>query len=160
MQTVTAQLAGFQWGEFLSVVGHLAAAFVLALPIALERERATRSMGLRTFPLVALASCGYILLATHVGEDNAEAHSRVIQGLMTGIGFVGGGAIIKGDRGVQGTASAASIWTMGALGAAVAYDAFELAIPLSLVNFLILHLLTPLERRWGKSGDDIAREDG
>lgn len=134
-------MPSFEPRVLLSVVGHLLAAFVLALPTAYERERATGTLGLRTFPLVALASCAYILIAIHISSGDPNANSRVVQGLITGIGFIGGGAILKGERGVSGTATAASIWTTGALGAAVGYGAFEIAIALGVMNFLVLRLL-------------------
>lgn len=136
--------------ELLDPLGKLTLALVLALPVALERERRTRIMGLRTFPLVALASCGYVLLAVGVLGAGSPDHSRIIQGLMTGMGFIGGGAILKEGASVRGTATAASIWTMGVLGAAVGYGEIEIAVLLSAVTFLILSVLTPIERRLGK----------
>ena len=59
---------------------------------------------------------------------------------MTGIGFIGGGSILKDRGNVSGTATAASIWNTGAIGAAVAWHRYEIAIALSLVNFLLLYL--------------------
>lgn len=79
---------------------------------------------------------------------------------MTGIGFIGGGAILKGGVSVHGTATAASIWNTGAIGAAVAYGRYEIAILLSLVNFATLHFLTPLKRnRASIKEDEIADHD-
>ena len=101
-------------------------------------------MGLRTFPLVSVASCAYVLIAVSVIGPAADAQSRIIQGLMTGIGFIGGGAILKDGDVVRGTATAASVWMVGAIGAAVGYERYEIAIVLSLVTFLTLRLLTPL----------------
>jgi putative Mg2+ transporter-C (MgtC) family protein len=102
-------------------------------------------MGLRTFPLVALASCGYLLVARDLSGGNPDAESRVIQGLLGGIGFIGGGAILKEGGTVRGTATAASIWNTGAIGLAVAFDHLEIAIVLGLVNFLTLRWLTPFK---------------
>jgi putative Mg2+ transporter-C (MgtC) family protein len=119
----------------------IAVAFVLALPLGWERERAERSAGLRTFPLVAMASCGYILIASTALGDHPEGQARVIQGLMTGIGFIGGGAILKGDGTVRGTATAASIWNTGAIGAAAAFDRYDIAIVLSVTNLVALRWL-------------------
>lgn len=135
-------------------------AFALALPVAWERERSTRIMGLRTFPLVALASCGYVLLALAVIGPSEEGQARIIQGLMTGMGFIGGGAILKEGASVRGTATAASIWSMGVLGAAVAYSAFEIALLLSVLIYLILRILSPLEKRIGRRPDARAAEYG
>ena len=120
-------------------------AYVLALPVAWNREKEAKSAGLRTFPLVAVASCGYMLVAMSVLGSSADSVSRIIQGLITGIGFVGGGAILKDRGSVHGTATAASIWNTGAIGAAAAFKRYEIAIVLSAINFATLRLLTPLK---------------
>ncbi len=100
-------------------------------------------MGLRTFPLVAMGSTAYVLVALTLFQENSEAQARIIQGLITGIGFVGGGAILKNPEGsVLGTATAVSVWTTGALGAAVAYGRYEIAVIISVVNFLTLRYMT------------------
>ncbi|WP_350624657.1 MgtC/SapB family protein, partial [Pseudoalteromonas sp. 24-MNA-CIBAN-0067] len=76
-------------------------------PMAYDRERSNDGAGLRTFPLVAVASCGYALIAMSV-LDGAEAQSKMLQGIITGIGFIGGGAILKNNKSTSGTATAAS----------------------------------------------------
>lgn len=121
-------------------------AFVIALPIALDRERATRIMGLRTFPLVSVASCGYILIAISIAGSGAEAKARIIQGVVTGIGFIGGGAILKNDEGVKGTATAASIWATGAVGTAVALGFLDIALLIAGLTFVVLRLFTALKK--------------
>jgi putative Mg2+ transporter-C (MgtC) family protein len=69
-------------------------AYLLAIPVAFNRERAGRSAGLRTFPLVAAGCCANVLIGVDVLGDNPDALAGVIYGLMTGIGFIGGGAIM------------------------------------------------------------------
>lgn len=130
---------------------HLAGAFGLALPIGWERQTSSRSAGLRTFPLVAAASCGYMMLGIALTGESAEAHARIIQGLLTGMGFIGGGAILKSRRRVRGTATAASLWMTGAIGAAVAFGLWELAITMSAVTFIALWVLTRFEHRRQRS---------
>ncbi|MEZ4869105.1 MAG: MgtC/SapB family protein [Caldilineaceae bacterium] len=134
------------WQSFLPEIVKLCSAFILALPIAWEREQATRLIGLRTFPIVALASCGYLLVVNSLLEGSPDAYARLIQGLMTGIGFIGGGAILKQDYTVRGTATAASVWSTGAVGAAVAFSRYDVAISITVLNFLVLKLLTPLKK--------------
>jgi len=130
----------------LSHLVALAVAYVLALPIGWNREREERSAGLRTFPLVAMAACGFVMIAIEVLGADSEQHSRILEGLMTGIGFIGGGAILKqGDR-ARGTATAASLWATGAIGAAVGYGQLDIAVILTLVTVLTLVLLTPLRK--------------
>lgn len=128
---------------YLSLIG----ALVLALPVAWNRERHSHIMGLRTFPLVAVGACAYVLIArAFIGGDAPDAIARVLQGLMTGIGFVGGGAILKHDDHVAGTASAASIWVVGAIGAACAFAYWGMAVALSLLNLAIVAVFTRFKR--------------
>jgi len=135
--------------EFISSsdLASLLIAFILTLPIGWEREKETRSAGMRTFPLVALASCGYILIGQSVAGDNPEALAKILYGLMTGIGFIGGGAILKENGSVHGTATAASIWNTGAVGAAVAFERYEIAIVLAIVNFGTLRFVPILKKK-------------
>lgn len=135
------------WQQLVTYLIQIVVAYVLVLPVGWERERSTQIMGLRTFPLVAVASCAYVLIAVAVVGPAEDAQSRIIQGLMTGIGFIGGGAILKDGDTVRGTATAASVWTVGALGAAVGYGRYEIAVLLALINFLTLRLMSPLKQR-------------
>jgi putative Mg2+ transporter-C (MgtC) family protein len=130
---------------YLFWCGHLVAAILLALPTAWNREASSQTVGLRTFPLVALGACAYVLIGHSVAAGSPDAMARLLQGLMTGVGFVGGGAILKHDDYVAGTASAASIWIMGALGAAIGFGYWPLAVLLSLLNFLLIYVLGKLK---------------
>lgn len=148
----------FDWTLIVTDFLRVIIAFVLAFPIAWERGvRGSRSIGLRTFPLVAIASCGYVLVTKSVPGASAESQARVIQGLLAGIGFIGGGAIIKQEGNVQGLATAASIWNTGAIGAAVAFEREEIALVLSVINYVILRVFTPLvvNGRHAEPGDDV-----
>lgn len=122
-------------------------AFALAFPLGWERGRGRDSAGFRTFPIVAMASCGYALIADKLPGADAGSMTRLLQGLVAGIGFIGGGAILKQQGHVRGLATAASIWTTGAIGVSVAYGRFEIALALSAVNFLSLLILTPIADR-------------
>jgi len=133
------------WAVVLRDISRLAIAYVLALPVGWYREKEAHSVGVRTFPLVSMASCGYVLLSMPTFQSSLDAQSRVIQGLVTGIGFIGGGAILKAEKNVHGTATAASIWNTGVLGAAVAQERYFLAITLSLLNLIALRVLLPLK---------------
>lgn len=122
------------------------AAFVLALPVAWDRERSSKIMGLRTFPLVSLGACAYILIGqAFVGSSAPSEMARIVQGLMTGIGFVGGGAILKNNNHVTGTASAASIWVTGAVGASAGFGYWGYAIALSALNFFIVFVMSRMK---------------
>jgi putative Mg2+ transporter-C (MgtC) family protein len=117
--------------------------YLLTALIGWEREQQAHSAGLRTFPLVGMASCGYLLIVG--GQPDSAAQSRVLQGLITGIGFVGGGAILKDGAMVRGTATAASIWNAGVIGASVAMERYEIAIILAALNLFTLRALLPLK---------------
>ncbi|MRG56385.1 putative Mg2+ transporter-C (MgtC) family protein [Phyllobacterium sp. YR620] len=124
----------------------LAVAYILAFPIGWEREQEERSAGLRTFPLVALASCGFVQGAERLMTDNPEALARIVEGLITGVGFIGGGAILQGKNSVRGTATAASIWSTGAIGVSVGLESYDVAIIISVLTLLTLRLMLPLKK--------------
>lgn len=135
----------FDWVVLAYHLSVLILAFFLALPVAWDREQQRASPGLRTFPLVSIASCAYVLIAVSAVGSSPDAVVRILQGLATGIGFIGGGAILKSERRVTGTATAAGIWTMGALGAAVALRRLEIALLLSVATFATLRWLKPFK---------------
>ena len=137
------------WHDSLKFLLQLIIAYVLTAMIGWNREREEHGVGIRTFPIVGMASCGYLLLASgHLlvnGQSDFASASRVMQGLITGIGFIGGGAILKEGPTVHGTATAASIWNAGVIGAAVAMERYDIAIILSLLNLVALRVLMPLK---------------
>lgn len=125
------------WNQVWFHLVQLSIAWVITIPIAWDRESSSRGAGLRTFPLVAVAACGYTLVGIAV-LDSTDAEARVLQGLITGIGFIGGGAILKDQDRVAGVSSAASIWNTGAIGIAVAFNRFEIAILLAALNVITM----------------------
>jgi len=130
--------ASFDWNVPLRLLG----AVLLALPTGWNREKETRSIGLRTIPLVSLGACAYMLLGIRsLGDAQVDAMSRIVQGLMMGIGFVGAGAILKGSDRVEGTATAAAIWVVGAVGAAVGLGLWGLGVVLAALNLLLIVML-------------------
>lgn len=159
MDDVWRELAA-RTGEF-NLIPHLTAlaiAYVLALPIAWDREQGERSAGLRTFPLVAIASCGFLQAAETIIQGEPEATARVIEGIITGMGFIGGGAILVLKGSVRGTATAASLWATGAIGTAVGLGVYDIAIVLSLVTFLTLRAMTPLKRRDDRHDQTVVKD--
>jgi putative Mg2+ transporter-C (MgtC) family protein len=130
---------------FLGNLGRLMLAYVLTLGIGWESEIEAHTAGIRTFPIVSMASCGYLLLLG-TNPDGA-AQSRLLQGLITGIGFIGGGAILKEGATVRGTATAASVWNAAIIGAAVAMNQITIAVALAVLNVFTLYVLLPLKKR-------------
>jgi len=138
------------WQEIWHNLEHVAIAYVLTATIGWERERDGRGAGLRTFPIVGMASCAYLLLLGNAPDSASQ--SRLLQGLITGIGFIGGGAILKEGTRVTGTATAASVWNAGVIGAAVAMDHYGMALTLSIFNLFTLRTLLPLKRWLDRKG--------
>jgi len=155
---VIEQILHINWNLVLSHLIHLAVAYVLALPIGWDRELSKRRFGLRTFPIVAVVSCGFMLVGMAVIEST-DGEARVLQGIITGIGFIGGGAILKNEDKVAGTASAASIWNTGAIGVSVAFSRFEIALVLALLNFLALRLFSPEVKEKVRDGFEGSSEN-
>jgi putative Mg2+ transporter-C (MgtC) family protein len=131
------------WANVWTVVQRIGITYALTVLIGWDREKETHGAGVRTFPIVGMASCGYMLiLGSH--PDSGD-QSRLLQGLITGIGFVGGGAILKEGATVKGTATAASIWNAGIIGAAIAAGRYEVGVILALLNWFTLRALLPLK---------------
>ncbi|MES2663429.1 MAG: MgtC/SapB family protein [Pseudomonadota bacterium] len=135
--------------SFNQLVPHIIAltiAYALAFPIGWNREREERSAGMRTFPLVALASCGFVQATENLVGDSPEAIARIVEGIITGVGFIGGGAILKNGDKVQGTATAACLWATGAIGAAVGLGSYDVAFSISLFTIITLRFLMPFKK--------------
>src|SRR4051812_12087956 len=105
------------WNDIWKDAGHIGLAYVLTASIGWESEREEHSAGVRTFPIFGWASGGSLLLLASPPEHNAQ--SRLLRGLIREIGFMGGGAILKKTSIKKGTATAASVWNAGVIGAAV-----------------------------------------
>ena len=148
-------MAGLEFTRFQPHIIALAIAYVLAIPIGWDRERSDRSAGLRTFPLVAMASCGFIQASESLLVHSPDGLAKVVEGLITGIGFIGGGAILKQGTTVQGTATAASLWATGAIGVSVGLGSYDVAVTVALFTFLTLKLLTLV-----KEETDIKQDEG
>lgn len=144
--------------QLLDAGAALAAAYVLALPLGWEREaRASSPLGLRTLPLVSVGACAYVLISRYLydqGVYTVDGLARTLRALMTGIGFIGGGAIVKHVRDVRGVATGAAVWNTGAIGASVAHGLYLVALLLSLVNVLIFHVSRGLAREPKRDADE------
>ena len=140
-------------------LGKLLLAFGLCFPMAWNREHSARSLGVRTFPLVAVGSCAFVLISQSGLENDEQALSRVLQGIIAGIGFLGGGAIVKQGMTVRGAATAAAVWATAALGVAVAEGEYAIAGGLGLIGFATLRWLRPLKRAARQDGDSVVEQD-
>ena len=140
------ELLGIEHFDILPHLAALTVAYLLALPLGWNREKEERSAGIRTFPLVAVASCGFIQATEGFAPDSPEAMARVVEGVITGMGFIGGGAILHLKNSVKGTATAASLWVTGAIGVTVGLGNVDIALMLAIVGFITLYLLAPRKK--------------
>lgn len=140
-------LFDFDWQVVFVHTVQMVVAFVLVLPIGYHRESSVQNIGLRTFPLVSLASCSFALIALEtMGGNDSSAMGRIVAGVVTGIGFIGGGAILKENGIIEGTSTAAAIWSAGCIGVAVAMGRLEIAVLVSLFTYLIFKFATPIKK--------------
>lgn len=138
--------------ELARVVVRLLAAVLLGAIVGWQRERAGKAAGLRTHILVALGTSLFILGAS--GSDmSSDGLSRVVQGVSTGIGFIGAGAILKvsATREIQGLTTAAGVWMTAAIGVAVGLGSLGLALLGTILTWVVLALLGALESRYESS---------
>ena len=147
------------WAEFPRMLLDLAVAFALGFPIGWEREHPAFGPGLRTYPLLALGACAYTEIGQFAFRDHIDAQARVFQGLLSGIGFIGAGAIIKRRAEVHGLATAVSIWVTVSIGVAASYELFALAAVLSGTTLMALRVLKPLKHHPEKSDKGVERDE-
>jgi putative Mg2+ transporter-C (MgtC) family protein len=135
-----------EWKLLLVISIRLIAATILGGLIGYQRERAGKPAGLRTHILVILGTTVFVLASARFGMS-PDGLSRVIQGIVTGIGFVGAGSILKleHDRYIQGLTTAASVWMTAAIGVAIGLGVLGLAILGTVFTLVILALASKLE---------------
>jgi putative Mg2+ transporter-C (MgtC) family protein len=142
-------------------VGRLLVAALLGGLIGAEREYRQKSAGLRTNTLIALGSALFTMVSLTLVEGTAEAPSRVAAQIVTGVGFLGAGAILRTQRDITGLTTAATIWVNAAIGMAVGAGEYRLGVVATIVTLVVLSVMAPLdalfERRWPK---DPAGRDG
>ncbi len=132
--------------QLAQVIVRLIASATLGAVIGIQRERIGKPAGLKTHILVTLGTTVFVLACTGYGM-NSDGLSRVIQGIVTGIGFIGGGAILKlnEERDVKGLTSAAGIWMAAAIGVTVGLGGLGLAILGTILTLIILTLVGSFE---------------
>jgi putative Mg2+ transporter-C (MgtC) family protein len=145
-----------------SLAGRLALAALLGGILGLNRELALKPAGMRTHALVSLGAA----LATIVGlalaqppSDDDAAPSRIIQGIVAGIGFVGSGVILhrRDNNTVEGLTTAASIWVIAATGVAAGAGLWRASTIVVTISLILLVIGSPIDRfvqRWSRHDDE------
>jgi putative Mg2+ transporter-C (MgtC) family protein len=130
----------------------LALAMLLAVIIGADRERHDKPAGLRTIAMVGVGGCLFGLLATMAFVGDAS--SRVVQGLVTGVGFLGAGTIIKERSRIEGLTTAATIWTVSGIGLAAGMGWYALAVMAATAVVFVLTVLRHFEARHRKAAGE------
>ena len=129
--------------ELGQIIVNLLLAAGLSGLIGLERELAEHAAGLRTHMLVGLGAALFTMAGIELGGDP----SRVAAQVVTGIGFLGAGAIFRAGHTVKGLTTAAGLWTVAGIGLAVGSGLLAMGITATVIGLIILHGLTPLVNR-------------
>ena len=139
--------------DWLPLLGRLGAALLAGAIIGIEREIKDKPAGLRTYMLVSFGSALFTLITILFGaaEQSADALPRVIQGITAGVGFVGGGVILRQSQSpsdgvrVRGLTSAAAIWVSSALGVAAGGGLWQLSLVAAGLTLVVLRIVKKLE---------------
>ncbi|MEH2356478.1 MgtC/SapB family protein [Nostoc sp.] len=145
--------------DWLNISFRLCIALLIGAIIGLERQIRRKPAGLRTHMLVSLGSALFTLIIMQIGglQSSPDALSRVIQGIATGIGFLGAGEIVRQSSQesqqleIHGLTSAAAIWVSSALGIAAGCGLWQLGLISAMLTFLILNVFKRFEKHHKKS---------
>ena len=139
----------------ITLLMHLIGAMLLGMLVGYERSYHGRAAGMRTFSLVCMASTGIVATfgypelwfgGHHISTVTADGPSRAMQGIVTGIGFLGAGVIIREGRSVSGLSTAASIWVAAAIGIMVGLGLYLAAIALAFLCAFSMSIILQVER--------------
>src|SRR5678816_52266 len=146
LQELSAGLNNF--GQIERVLLRVIAATLLGAVVGFERERAGKPAGFRTHILVSLGTA-IVVLACAGSQMSMDGLSRVIQGIVTGIGFIGAGSILELDqqRHIQGLTTAAGLWMTAAIGVACGLGTIGLALIATVMTLIVLGVLRAIEQR-------------
>ena len=128
------------------LITRLLLAAVLGGMIGVEREWRNKEAGLRTNILIAIGSAVFTLMSLELTDARTGDASRVAAQIVTGIGFLGAGAIMRTNAGIQGLTTAATIWVNAAIGVAAGGGEFHLAVITTGVTLAVLLVLQPIEK--------------
>ena len=139
------------------VFGRLALAVVLGAVLGLEREYRRKPAGLRTIVLITLGSAMFSLVSVAVGTA-ANSPDRIAAQIVTGVGFLGAGAILRSGFHIRGLTTAATIWVNAAIGMAAGVGMYAEATIGAVIALVVLLVLPAVERRFGTPTDEPPTE--
>ena len=142
---------------FSDAILRLALAAALGGAIGLEREYHHKPAGLRTNMLIALGSALFSILSVELGAA-AGSPDRIAAQVVTGIGFLGAGAILRSGENIHGLTTAATIWVNAAIGMAAGLGSYAVAAGAATLTLIVLAILPYIERRFEERGGNAHRE--
>ncbi len=128
-----------EWKSFIPML----VAVLLGSLIGVEREIHRKSAGLRTNILICMGAA----LFTHIALGLEEEAARLLAGVITGVGFIGGGALIRDRFHIQGLTTAATIWLVTGIGIACGMRMYEIAVGITILTLIVLFGMGPLDRK-------------
>ena len=139
--------------SWFDVAWRLGAATLFPLIVGLERFFHKKPIDFRPFVIISVAACGLLIGSIELLQSSNDSQAqidptRVIEGVITGIGFIGAGAMFREGNYVQGAGSAASIWCAGAIGLVCGMGELWLGAIVSIIVFLLLIVSRPFTERW------------
>ncbi len=136
--------------SYAPVFLQLLVSMALGMLVGVERTLAHKTAGLRTYGIVSLGSCLFVVTALAVGGQfliNGDAVMRIVAGIITGIGFLGAGAIILREDTAVGLTTAAGMWVTAGIGIAVGFGLYGIAISATILTLLALTVFWFVEQR-------------
>ena len=130
----------------LELVGRLAIALLLAAAVGWERELQRQPAGFRTHALVGLGAATFMVVSGEAFHGPGTDPTRIAAQIVTGIGFIGAGAILRHEGNVRGLTTAASLWTVAAVGMAAGASLYILAVGGTVLAIVALELMDRLEK--------------
>jgi putative Mg2+ transporter-C (MgtC) family protein len=149
------------WGEFAA---RMFAATLFPLLIGLERFLRKKPIDYRPFVIISVGACGLALASMELLSSSGDSQmqvdpSRVFQGVITGIGFLGAGAMFREGSFVQGAGSAAAIWAAGAIGLVCGFGDLWLAATMTAIILILLIVSGPFTEQWDGSTESSPDSD-
>jgi putative Mg2+ transporter-C (MgtC) family protein len=141
------------WGKIdVQSMLSMVIAVVLGALIGIEREVHGKPAGLRTNALICMGAAAFMVIAQRIGLA-PDAISRMTAGIVTGVGFIGGGAVLRDRTNISGVTTAATIWVVTSIGIACGMRLYDMAVSITVLSLIVLAILGPLDRKIRRTKD-------
>ncbi|MEN8127375.1 MAG: MgtC/SapB family protein [Planctomycetota bacterium] len=125
--------------------------------IGIERELHRKPAGFRTNALICMGAAAFMVIAQKIGLGD-DAISRMTAGIVTGVGFIGGGAVLRDRANISGVTTAATIWVVTSIGIACGMHLYDVAVAISILSLIVLAVLGPLDKKIRRTKDSTSQQ--